>query len=140
MAADTPVLVHNCGGTLTIHRFEPGEIGGVPHFTVEVVADKGARRHTERLGAAGERTIAVAHDPEGLVWVESRSIRVTDARSAIKFQDDSVSEGETGLYDYLTNSCFTYCRDVATHGGVQTSGIRDFAALFGWTYKDLMGR
>jgi hypothetical protein len=109
----------------------------VPHFSVEMVADSGATRHTELLGGTGTPASVRDFDPVGMTLVESRTIRISNAADAIKFQRKAVMTGRAGSYDVITNSCVTHCMNVAAAGGVQSAGVRDFAANFGWSYKDL---
>ncbi|WP_326557205.1 polymorphic toxin-type HINT domain-containing protein [Micromonospora sp. NBC_01796] len=138
VAGNTPVLVHNCGGNLTVHKWAADEPGGVPHFSVEVVADSGGgTRHTELLGGTGTPASVRDFNSVGMTLVESRTIRISNAAAAINFQRRAVMTGRAGSYDVITNSCVTHCMNVAAKGGVQSAGVRDFAAHFGWSYKDL---
>ncbi|MEV6798806.1 RHS repeat-associated core domain-containing protein [Micromonospora rifamycinica] len=137
VAGNTPVLVHNCGGSLTVHKWAAEEPGGVPHFSAEVVADSGATRHTELLGGTGTPASVRDFDPVGMTLIESRTIRIPDAAGAITFQKRAVMRGRAGSYNVITNSCVTHCMNVAAAGGVGSVGVRDFASNFGWSYKDL---
>jgi hypothetical protein len=50
-------------------------------------------------------------------------------------QNRLLAAGNLGQYSLLGNSCVTHCMDVARAGGLQVSGMRDFATMLGRTWQ-----
>ncbi|WP_405487634.1 ricin-type beta-trefoil lectin domain protein [Streptomyces sp. NBC_00096] len=118
LAGTTPVLVHNCGGTATIH-YDGG------HASIEVSAGEEAL-HTHQVGGlveVGGETIATPVRSEiftGAVSPSARSVtfNLPNPGGAMAYQEVFLERGVTGTYDASTETCFHYCARVLQAGGV----------------------
>ncbi|MDX2394980.1 HINT domain-containing protein [Streptomyces sp. DK15] len=118
LAGATPVLVHNCGGTATIH-YDGG------HASIEVSAG-GEALHTHQVGGlveVGGETIATPVRSEiftGAVSPSARSVtfNLPNPGGAMAYQEVFLERGVTGTYDASTETCFHYCARVLQAGGV----------------------
>ncbi|MER6299833.1 polymorphic toxin-type HINT domain-containing protein [Kitasatospora sp. NPDC001539] len=128
-AGDTPVLVHNCGGTATVHAYE-GEEG--PHFNIEIRSQSGAYEHAHANEISGIlRPMRFKGIPDGMKHVGSTTFDLENANQAIRYARQSYrgSAGQ-GAYDFKVNSCLVYCSRVAdAGGGGMPTGT---GALFKW--------
>jgi hypothetical protein len=139
MAGNTPVLVHNCGGALTVNKYAPENPGESPHFSVEVSDGINPPSHTEQvITAADHSSTRIVPFMSGMQLVDSVTIRVPNAAAAIAEQQRLIGIADTGPYSIISNSCLSHCMDVARAGGIEVSGVRDFASSLGWSVRDLL--
>ncbi|MFF4299679.1 polymorphic toxin-type HINT domain-containing protein [Streptomyces vinaceus] len=118
LAGATPVLVHNCGGTATVH-YDGG------HASIEVKSG-GETLHTHQVGGlveVGGETIATPVRSEvftGAVSPGARSVtfNLPNPGGAMAYQEVFLDRGVTGTYDAVTETCFHYCARVLQAGGV----------------------
>ncbi|GAA2833262.1 RHS repeat-associated core domain-containing protein [Kitasatospora paracochleata] len=133
LAGSTPVLVHNCPGTATVHGYE-GPNG--PHFSIEIASESGGYVHAHANAIAGLlKPMRFKGIPEGMKHIGSRTFNLSDADAAIKYAKGSFrgSQGQ-GTYNYKTNSCLVYCSRVAeAGGGGMPTGI---GKLFKWAREN----
>ncbi|TWF73456.1 RHS repeat domain-containing protein [Kitasatospora viridis] len=126
------------GGRITVHKYAPETPSEPPHFSVEVSQGRWSL-HTEQFHTEEyDDTWIDYHDPEGLTKLDSITIDLPDPQEAMQFQRDQMKEDGFGEYDVITNSCFSHCMDVGRAGGLEASGVRDFAKLFGIDWRELL--
>ncbi|MGW4892902.1 RHS repeat-associated core domain-containing protein [Kitasatospora sp. NPDC004240] len=116
LAGATPVLVHNCPGTATVHAYV-GDEG--PHFSIEIRGQNGDYEHAHANEINGIlKPMRFQGVPNGLTHVGSRTFDLEDANAAIRYARSSYrgSAGQGG-YDVRRNSCLVYCSRVANAGG-----------------------
>ncbi|MFE1876246.1 polymorphic toxin-type HINT domain-containing protein [Streptomyces sp. NPDC059496] len=115
LAGATPVLVHNCGGTATVHKYE---LENGPHYTLEIKTANGESYNTHALDPAGilkpmPHTSSFVGTHRGSVDID-----LPNPEAAISYAKKAArgSAGQ-GAYEPLTNNCVTYCSRVIQAGG-----------------------
>jgi RHS repeat-associated protein len=123
MAADTPVLVHNCGGKATF-SWDPNR----RHAYIEVDAGNGSpvRSHAIPIdspdpfgGSSNLNTPVLGGNPGPGSF--TREFDLPNAQGALDFIDAQVNTpGNMHLRDYSpgTNDCISYCASVLHAGGL----------------------
>ncbi|MER5604581.1 polymorphic toxin-type HINT domain-containing protein [Micromonospora tulbaghiae] len=121
VAGNTPVLVHNCNGLATLNYY-PG-VGRSGHFSIEVMDSGGDLEHMHLMPFDGVAMVGKAGKLPAPAM--SHTFELPDASEALKYMRSQT--GNQGKYNFLSNSCLTFCTKTLNAGGV--SAPTDKAAI-----------
>uniref|UniRef100_UPI00053B4F9D polymorphic toxin-type HINT domain-containing protein n=1 Tax=Kitasatospora sp. MBT63 TaxID=1444768 RepID=UPI00053B4F9D len=132
LAGNTPVLVHNCPGTATVHKFE---LEDGQHYTVEIRTANGESYNTHAMNPNGTLK-PMAHTSNYVgSYRGSTTVPLPSPAAAIAYAKKAYrgSAGQ-GPYDALSNSCLTYCSRVIEAGGGEP--LPSGRSIVGWIRKN----